>query len=179
MKKLMLVSFLLIGFWGSGCESDLISSSPAGNYFPLTIGNYWEFGRPNSKAPIHREQIWHSVEIYGKTYFAYGASPDQAILIRCDEKGRIWQFSNNRGIIWFDFSLENGEYYQFNNQPVLVVHHKTIIVNEVAYHDCIEFRFDHPQWADDEVNYIFAKDIGPIKIYGAWVYYELVSYKVQ
>jgi hypothetical protein len=179
MKRRILVSLLLIGFLGGGCESEPVSSNPAENYFPLAIGNYWEFERPNSRVPVHRLQIWDSVEIYGKTYFAYGTSPEQTIWIRGDDEGRIWQFSNNRRIIWFDFSLENGDYYKFNDQPVRVVKHETMMVNDVTYHDCIEFRFDHPEWVDDEVNFVFAAEIGPIKIYGAWVYYELVNYNRQ
>ena len=178
MKMWMFISLLLAGFWGAGCDSDPASSRPAGNYYPLTIGNYWEFKNPHPTALIHREQIWRSDEKNGKTYFAYGSDPEHVNWVRQDAMGRVWKFSNNREIIWFDFTLAPGCYYKYNDQPVLVVQHETMRINDVTYHDCLEFRFDHPQWADDEVNYVFAKDVGPIKIYGAWVYYELVSYKL-
>ncbi len=43
----------------------------------------------------------------------------------------------------------------------------------------VRFYFDVEQIADEEEGYTLVPDIGPVRIYGAWRYMELVEYNIN
>jgi hypothetical protein len=93
--------------------------------------------------------------------------------IRSDAQGRIWKLINGSEIIWLDLTKDSGTVYTlpaFGNYMVNVSVRRNLTVHtwKGDFSNCFGYLFDVPQIIDEEIEYILAPGVGPIKIRGGW-----------
>ena len=162
----------------------VISISTAQNYFPSNIGNKWTYTGSFDTLYKRINTIISEMDIDGMKYFVYGNINSVLDTLRQDYVGNIWRRKNGLEYLWFDFTKDSGEVYTYplNGSRVYQVKVKKGITCKTyngTYSDCISFYFNDTTAIDDEVGYIFARNIGIIKKYGAWSDDVLYSVNIQ
>jgi hypothetical protein len=179
IKTLFIIAlFILIYSCSSSVNTE--KNNQSSEYFPLEVGNQWEYYYFNNDTLTHRQKILEEISIDGKKYFIRGEGNelsskdtlrfyDDVICIR--ENG----FDRN----WFDFSKDNNERYKLGKTEVLVEKNLKITTKAGEFNDCVGFHFNDPKIYDDEISYYFAKGVGIVQIKGAWVNMMLREFKVN
>ena len=98
--------------WGRAlCLLGFAALAVAQDYFPLAVGNRWEYTRETTegnKAFFERrvEEITGTEQLGGATWFRLQRNQSVAWSIRMDERGRllVWNRSKQRAETWVDFS---------------------------------------------------------------------------
>jgi len=152
------------------------------NYFPLSIGNYWVYSEVGISHPDLPVKVLDTCNINGDMYYYYGSAKNSSELIFADSLGKVWQYKNNKKIVWFDFTMADGDSYSYIpdstnlNYVVKVLKHKTIATKLGVLAECVTFVFDDPNAVDDEYSYTFAPDVGIIETWnGMGIHHVLNS----
>ena len=149
----------------------------ADNYFPLEIGNTWNYKYADEPGLIdyQSDAVFDTTRINNVLYFEFGSDKEYPYLIRADSLGRIWQKRDYGVTIWFDFTLPDSgfyEYYPFLEEPphfvVRVSRNLSIDTFAGEFHNCVDFFFMDSTMFDAVLRYTFAPDVGIIrKQYGS------------
>lgn len=151
------------------------------NYFPLEFGNYWLY-REEGMDDLARVRILDTLTVDGNLCAYYGSNRGTADMIFADGLGRIWQYKNNRPVLWFDFTTADADSYFYRpdstllNYTVKVHKHKTITTKFGVLEECVTFIFDDPHAVDEEKSYTFAPNLGIVDIWsGMGIHHVLES----
>lgn len=144
--------------------------------FPSSVGNYWQYkyGSPDSGKADYK-LITDTTSIDGKKYFIIETQIGTNVserLLRKDNDGNIWQYNEkeNKAYLWFDFSVPDSSFYycQLNENAdsfkVKVFHNINIETFAGTFENCFEFFFDIPEYFDEEQWFVFAPNVGIVKI---------------
>lgn len=167
--------------WLALCFQAMAQSSGV-DYFPIASGNQWAYFQSlfpppdfvpdtlfNRQSPVSEpllinDTLYHVVDL---PYFL-------ADTLRADGQGRIWAKRSERQALLFDFTLEDGATYTWDDAwsedsdyIVTVTRDLTFDTHLGRLDGCIGFSFDIPEAIDDERFFAFAPDIGPIRIIGS------------
>jgi len=179
MKKILLVLIL--------SQICFLSAFGAENYFPLQVGNEWNYVWNDSSSISQTNSISDSIIINNKSYFIFhdNAWADHYFgstthLIRSDKEKILEYYEGNEQVL-FDFTIPHDSSYKYinyrsENIDTLVVrvyrHEKTNIFLE-EYDKIIQFMFDKPINHGDEYNYFFTPNTGIIsKHFMRWPNHE-------
>lgn len=152
------------------------------NYFPLTIGNYWEYDNN------YKYQIFSDSVINGKQFFKYGKSeefPDY--YLRNDNSGNIYaySFALSEEYLWLDFNMGVGDTCIYNNgydtYYAEIIEDSISIETEVGiFNNCKLVICYIPNMVDSDIWYYFAPDVGIVKMLGAWLpSMKLIDYEID
>jgi len=151
------------------------------NYFPLEFGNYWLYREEGIDALI-RVRILDTLTVDGNVCAYYGSNKGTADLIFADDLGRVWQYQNNKPVLWFDFTTADADSYFYRpdstslNYTVKVHKHKTITTKCGILKECVTFIFNDPHAVDEEMVYTFAPNLGIVEIWnGIGIHHVLES----
>lgn len=139
------------------------------NYFPLEFGNYW-FYKEDGIDDLIRVRILDTLTVDGNACAYYGVNKGTADLIFADDLGRIWHYKNNRPVLWFDFTIADGDSYFYHpdstmlNYTVQVLKHRSITTQFGVLKECVTFIFDDPHAVDEERTCTFAPNLGIVEI---------------
>ncbi|MBN1560263.1 T9SS type A sorting domain-containing protein [candidate division KSB1 bacterium] len=156
------------------------------HYFPLQLQNNWQY-RYETTESIYAlpDSIFDMVKYHGKLYYAWGDKREYPIYIHQDEQGRIYRRLGNQDLLWFDFTIDDGEQYTYSpdgkdgQMNVTVRKNRSLMTYAGQFDNCIEFFFDDPAVFADEQWYGFAPNIGIVKKQFAWVRMLLVSAQLE
>jgi hypothetical protein len=161
-------------------ESD--QSQEANRYFPMQIGNSWTYYEIGIEEPLAPITIIDSIRINGDLCFYYGVDKSRAQILCSDSLDRIWEYKDNRKILWFDFTLtEQDSYHYIFDDTVLdyivKASRNRLVQTDIGMLDsCIFFYFDDPDAVDEEYSYTFAPGIGLIETStGMGIFHKLKS----
>jgi hypothetical protein len=162
-KKLIMKKFIfsaLIAFSLFSCKKDDPAvDSGLKDYFPLEVGNKWEFEYDETI------EVIGTTTISGKTYFAlkgnydttyYRVESDKVYFINrkvSDSEKIIFKLGASKDQIW-----DYGEY-----KVKMVSKTDTITINNKKIANCYQFFFDIPVVVDDEHSIWLAPEIGFIQ----------------
>ncbi len=175
--NIFLVSLLLLTL--NGCDSNI--NGPNINeslgYFPLKVGNQWEFYHAYNDSITIEHKIVEEISIDGKKYFIRDQQSYRDTLLLDDDI--IWRRNGGVDQKWIDFNKKDGETYQLGEYVISVKTNIEVTTKAGTFKNCIRFFFDIPGAVDDEISYTFAKGVGVVEINGAWVYYLLKDFNVK
>lgn len=159
-------------------------SSDSSEYFPLAVGNEWGYYEPGRQGATRSIRVWETVAIDDTVYFLYGNKQSTAELLYQDQWGRVYKRFNGRTQLWLDFSVENEATYQYTlseklDYTVTVKKNQSITYDDHTYENCISISFDVPDLVDEEITYVFAPNVGPVQIIGAWVTQYLAAWELK
>lgn len=171
---LFIASFIILLILPLDVYARTGSSDSAKSYFPMQVGNIWQFKYTwNDSIFAAPEQIFGTTIIDDTLYYQFGEREEYPILIRPDSLGRILRRYNDKEIIWFDFTLVDSAEYEYppnSDDPYIVTVRRDVSIQTYAgyFENCIEFFFDIPLTYDEELWFIFAPGVGMVsKQYGA------------
>ena len=159
--------------------------------FPNSIGNYWqyEYGLPDSRMADYK-LVTDTTSIDGKNYFILETTIGTNVserLLRKDNDGNIWQYNKkeNKDYLWFNFNVPDSSFYycrlneNADNYKVQVFHNVSIETFAGNFENCFEFFFDIPESFDDEQWFVFAPNVGIVKLQYASVSLLLSSASIN
>ncbi len=172
---LVFLLLFLFNSCGSNINGPRINESLG--YFPLKVGNQWEFYHAYNDSITTEHKIVEKISIGGKEYFVrdQGGYPDTLRL----EDNIIWRRNEGADQKWIDFNKKDGETYQLGDYNISVKTNVEVTTKAGTFKNCVSFFFDIPNAVDDEISYTFAKGVGIVEINGAWVYYLLKDFDVK
>jgi|GEM_PF-2332160 hypothetical protein len=159
-------------------------------YFPMTVGNTWVFTYQSSTT-THTWKIVGSFPSQQESEQVHDPANSEHsytvfLLQREEVTDTLQVFPNGdvyvvlRGIpyLWLAFSKNSGETYSFPfdgalTYQVSVSRNQTVTVGKRMFSGCVIFGFDVPQANDEEISYIFAPHVGPVRILTAWFSLQL------
>jgi len=189
MAKKMIPLFLLVLVLA--CQRDNSTepdketpSSDSSEYFPLAQGNEWRYYAPGHSDATRSIRVWETVTIDDTLYYLYGNKLETAEMLYQDQWGRVYKRFNGRTLLWLDFSLKDGETYQYTlsenlDYTVTVKKNLSITYDDHSFDNCISISFDVPDLFDEEMAYVFAPQVGPVQIIGAWVTQYLAAWELK
>lgn len=182
MKIKAAIVLLIIGF--AGCEDEELNLAE-NNFFPLQVGNYWEFhpyaqnlqgDKTVVKMEITTTQEFLGVEYYlmvRKSEGPYGIYIDTAYY-RTNEIGFVFQrlktgeitnpyrLGAKDGERWSSSFPANGDdmSVEYVNEPIMI--------NSTLFENCRVFEYDKEEWIDEEYWTTLAPGIGIVTSHSAW-----------
>lgn len=152
------------------------------NYFPLTVGNYWDYYDWHNPTTTNRFGVFDTSTFNGQVYYSYGIS-EQNITnrFRWDSTGVLYNYSEyyNNEYIWFDFNIALGETLSiylsdgsFSHYTILLDDGVTVTCPAGTFENCKYVLFDNPELSHYEKWYWFAPDIGIVQ--QRWSYLTLM-----
>ena len=163
----------------------LLSAKDYRSYFPLQVGNNWQYRYEETKTIYALPDSVFGVESFApRRYYRWGDNKEFPFYIHQDEQGRIFRRINGKDVLWFDFTKNHGEQYTYSpdddiNFTVTVRKNQIVTTYAGQYKNCIEFFFDVPESFDEEQCYVFAPEVGIVKKQFAWVSMLLVSAQID
>ncbi len=180
MKIIRLFSlFLLVMIIIIEQPKGICSTNVFENYFPIIIGSRWEYDIVGSTSEM-KKIIQNSINLNDTIYYPWiNMMGDKITYIDtvCFREDKVYLYKNGQAQIWFDFTKEDGETYNFPdsshslpiNYVVTVTKDVTITTPAGEFNHCIEFFFLPPGWFDADKTYTFAPDVGMVRIqYDGW-----------
>ena len=170
---------LLVPVFALGVSTAFAQQADTTNYFPLEVGNSWSYlqilnpGDP--PVVIHGPTRGIDASFYVNDTLYYHAPHifGFADTLRNDEVGRIWALLGGKDVLLFDFTLADGEGYQFkwpanpdDTWEVTVRRNRTKNVVAGHFEHCIVLQFDIPEAIDDEHSWAFALGVGIVEAVG-------------
>jgi hypothetical protein len=138
-------------------ESEIIILS--GDYFPLEIGNYWQFENSGKKEVIGTDTI------DSKAYFILATNNDTSYYRKVNNKIYVTEYGEDEGLK-FDLNANINDTWSYGTYTVkLVSKSDTMKINGHKITGCYQFFFDVPEWIDEEHTIWLAPGIGFIQNY--------------
>jgi hypothetical protein len=175
-----------------GCHDENEPTRINSDYFPLHVGDYWEFVPVNTQDPAAftwRREITDKVTLDNKEYFQAitksNSSADyvDTVYYRVDDNGLVFSRRNNTAgeINIYRLDAMDGESWitPFGYSSENPVEGKTkcsvgiFKFNDAVFENCKTFSFDVEQWVDEERYTILSKGIGPLREGSAWFTQDL------
>jgi hypothetical protein len=183
MKKNIL--FLVVGLIAFSCHEDSDAVKIDVNYyFPLQVGNYWEYGPVPNKNPLTKDGksiIAGTKVIDGQEYAmmvrTFENSPGDyvdTIYYRTTSNGFVYSRTNqdDKDFNVYRLGASKGDswvvedYYSLTGK-MAVTDVATIILNTTTINDCKTFYFNAERWVDEEHYAIIGPGFGIIQSGGA------------
>lgn len=145
-----------------------ISDLKKHGYFPLHVGNEWDY-ISGEKVRTDAKETIDGISYY-RFLSSYGNSTDTTYYRK--DKLKIFEIRKGRKeFIRFDLGAKEGESWRFNEfldsryQFIATIRDKdaTLETENFEFKDCYHFNYDIPELADDEHEYFLAKGIGKVK----------------
>lgn len=191
-RELPFVFGCLLALFSCHSEEDVVATQEDFQYFPLAIGNRWEYEPMHTAVPGFKTAVFditRSEIRAGKEYFVmrrtfetdYESLTD-SVLYRVDSRGNVFEIldfdkkERNR----FRLVATDGYKWTIDGSPyedlVVTVTYEDKVVNNEQLRDCKDFYFNAPATFDEEHSYVLAKGIGIIEHSNFWgINYKLKS----
>ncbi len=170
MRKLLIIlvlnSFI---FLLTGCERSSLNPAPAGNFFPMAVGNSWTYvlGSDTSKDEL-TITITGTVQKGSFMYFVFESRVNfnpqfgQKEYYRNGPNGDIFMFSNNQDVLYADFRKEPNATWNSFGDHIAKITRKNFREDTPAggFNNSLEILYDIPQAVDDEFTVRFAPTVG-------------------
>jgi hypothetical protein len=169
--------FALIAlFVFSSCQKDDQVVNSIDDYFPLQVGNYWEFKSYNGQT--FKYQIDSVKNLDGVNYFRMLRSATDTIYYRKDPYWKVYERRRTTAeVLKFDFGVPAGYRWAlppdpaFNNRIwMITLQSKTDTVksNHDTFEHCCRYYIDIETVADEEYWWVLAPGVGFVKNWNAW-----------
>ena len=159
--------FLLIIFFQ---PKAICSTNVFENYFPIVIGHRWEYVYPWSGKNWFDGIFQDAITLNDTVYYPWIQMDGEKIThidTVCFREDKIYLYEKGQEQIWFDFTKEDGETYNFQRYPwnyvVTVTKNKSLTTPAGEFNHCIEFFFLPPGVFDADKTYTFAPDVGMVR----------------
>ena len=151
-----------------------IPTSDSSFFFPLNVGNKWNYYEDDRVDATMSIRVWKSFTLNDTTYMIYGNKELSSDTLHQDEWGRIYKRFNGVNLLWLDFSVADGDSYEYKlseklNYTVKVSKNLLIEYGDLSFPGCVQLEFDVPDITTEEEILIFAPDIGPVQIKSPWL----------
>lgn len=180
MNKTLLIILAAVIFCGCENDNDPQATEPDPSYFPLKVGNYWEYvpvlQNPDllsievqipSTATIGDYEYYLMVTKYNYTGFT---QVGDSSYYRVDSKGYVFERTThgseeaNR----FRLAAADGETWTIYTPPLkdyvaTTTDISTLNLNDIEIENCKSYYFDFPPMIDDEHTLILAPGLGIVK----------------
>jgi hypothetical protein len=190
MKRISIYLMAVLSI--SGCHDE--NEKPGsinGDYFPLHVGDYWEFVPVYTQDPSFalRREITGKVMLDNSEYFQAitksnsSAGYSDTVYYRVDNNGFVFSRRNNtaREINSYRLNASHGESwvvpYEYSSEPSADGKTQCFVgtfkLKDKEFDNCKTFSFDVEQWADEEHYTVLSKEVGPLREGSAWFTYDL------
>lgn len=167
-----------------GCDDHNDFNLTENNFFPLQVGNYWEFHpfpHPSSDETVVKMEITSTQEFSGVEYYLmvrksegpYGVYIDTSYY-RTNEMGFVFQrLKTGEFVNPYRLGARDGERWSSsvpaNGVDVSVRYiDEPITVNSTLLANCRVFAYDKEEWIDEEYWTTLAPGIGIVTSHSAW-----------
>lgn len=165
----------------SSCDNDKYSdfTTVPNDYFPLQIGDNWEYDTHIRKVTGTEEvnNIEYKI-VVDEFYRADTLSYSHNNYYRLGNNDKVYQLYNDKSdeFLFLDFSRKEGDSWKYDTSEdddqkwnVEVFPEIDFSINNHIIENCKKFFYDVPGWADEEHYITFAPGIGEISGYSpAW-----------
>ncbi|MFQ5605304.1 MAG: hypothetical protein ACE5HS_18720 [bacterium] len=170
-----LISFLL------GCDQDnsILPPEQAGlGYFPMQIGNQWQYAMTSNPAFQWEYEIVGKMKLGQREYFVFERRFDQGASVFVDSAfyrlagiAKIYTYYQGRDALYIDFGRAKGHRWKSYSEYDGIMNQKgfTKTVPAGQFKDCVEIFFDIPQAIDDENWETYAPGVGLLEMYSGWI----------
>lgn len=149
-------------------------------YYPLQIGNKWDF-ITFSPFNFKHESISDTVTINNQLHYRIPSYFHEGEAFFRADSLHVYRYYQGEEVLWHDFSIDTGQTYWNNHYQVnLLSKTDTVVYDFWRYEDCYHFYFDDPNSSNDFAEWI-SPFIGPVKrlVYPANTQYYLVDATLQ
>lgn len=151
------------------------------NYFPLDGDNQWTYFQVLFPPPDFTPDtlfsgpftVTETLLLNDTLHYVFPFPFSLADTLSPDEQGRVWAYRAGHRSILFDFTLDDGATYVFEDlldsqfdHVVTVRKNLTLDTRIGRFENCTELHFDIPGALDAARTYIFAPEVGLIHIVG-------------
>ena len=144
-------------------------------YYPLQIGNYWEYTNEYFLDSKFRIEVIDTLSINDKLYYQVtNTQSNSNSLLRYDQSGILYSYSisNNTETLSIDFSMNVGDTLTFW-YPDSIYFYYLILLSDTStvhtpirtFNNCFEYLKDEPDVWDDEYWYYYAPNIGMVLVW--------------
>ncbi len=159
MKNLLAVSVMILVFLS--CEKDNSTKVElSGDYFPLKVGNYWNFELAG-KYLVSETQM-----VNGVKYFRIITDSGTAMLYRNHDNKIFTKESSldNSEVMKFDLTAKVNDTWTYGNGNVTLINRNaTVTIGEMQIDSCLQFNFHNENLIDYGYSIWLAPGIGLIQ----------------
>lgn len=162
-------SMLLFGLiLFSSCEEEdndvvlKINSLDQNDYFPMHLGNYWDFS-------FTSDRFMDITELIDGIYYYRVVTEHDTVFYRKTVDGKVYEKTKRSNeILKFDLNADEGDVWICDSENMmnasLISKNETIILDNHTFKNCYKYFFDSPQLVDEEYFIWLAPGVGFIEI---------------
>jgi hypothetical protein len=196
MKSLPNILFAaLILLFSCDSNDEIIATAEELTYFPLEVGNRWEYEPISPQAGVAKSAVFTIVSqgvLDGKEYFAMETKRESAdgllsvdtIHYRMDARGYVYALmSYQKEVNLFRLGAAAGTAWLMENslydEMKVTVSVSDVTIDDMIFHQAKNFDYNVPQVIDEEHWYTLAKGVGIIRYGNAWGFnYKLKNARI-
>jgi hypothetical protein len=170
MNNKLIYLILIFPFFMIGCNSSTESNLEVEQYYPMEIGNQWEYTSTGNRTV---EKIIDTLTIHNKLFFGFTSGSEEPDYLLNESGGKIYylNFNDSTEFLLFDFTCPIGNSWEipsgyecsFGTGISLISKTETIETPMGTFNNCYHFR--HQTVCRDAGMYDtwFVKGIGKVK----------------